>query len=90
MVLLHNPRCACKHYKEGPCSKQFTTTQIIEQRQQMFQLSAGEKDMLFLDVYNTITDNSPMLSTWKKGPPRQSLLPQTRRHPPPPLQLHEG
>ena len=40
---------------------------IVEQRQQMFQLSAGEKDMLLLGVYNTITDNSTMLSTWKKG-----------------------
>ena len=35
-VLIHNPRCACKHYKEG--SKQFTTTQMVEQCQQMFQL----------------------------------------------------
>ena len=34
----------------------------------MFQLSAGEKDMLLLGVYNTITDSSTMLSTWKKGP----------------------
>ena len=67
-VLLHILRCSCKHYKEGPCSKQFTTTQIVEQRQQTFQLSAGKKDMLLLGVYNTITDNSTMLSTWIKGP----------------------
>ena len=30
-VLLDTPRCACKHFLEGPCSKQFTTTQIAEQ-----------------------------------------------------------
>ena len=81
-VLLHNLRCSCKHYKEGPCSKQFTTTQIVEQRQQMFQLSAGEKDMLLLGVrmYNTITDNSTMLSTWKKGPKGKAERQHQRSH----------
>ena len=79
-VLLHNLRCSCKHYKEGPRSKQFTTTQIVEQRQQMFQLSAGEKDMLLLGVYNTITDNSTMLSTWKKGPKGKAERQHQRSH----------
>ena len=37
----------------------------------------AENDMLFLGIYNTITDNSPMLDASKKGPKRQV----ERQHP---------
>ena len=46
----------------------------------MFQLSAGEKVMLLLGVYNTITDNSTMLSTWKKGPKGKAERQHQRSH----------
>ena len=60
--------------------QKFTTNQIVEQHQQMFQLCAGEKDMLLLGVYNTITDNSPMLYTWKKGPKGKAERQHQRSH----------
>ena len=41
---------------------------------------AGEKDMLLLGMYNTITDNSTMLSTWKKGPKGKSERQHQRSH----------
>ena len=46
----------------------------------VFQLSAGENDMLLLGMYNTITDNSPMLSTWKKGPKGKAERQHQRSH----------
>ena len=54
--------------EDGPCSQQFTTIEFLERRQEVFQLSAAEKDMLLLGVVSAVTDTTPVLTTWKKGP----------------------
>ena len=43
-------------------------------------LFTGEKDMLLLGIDSMVTDNSSMLSTWKKGPKGKGERHHPRSH----------